>query len=182
MTERSKGYFHSTMLMQALRKGFLRLSRKRDLAGRGFPPVACSFLSFSLCFLFSSSSFMMTGLAASVLDAILMPSPYTGSKFLWKLTFIVKSQTQVQYVSPLWKQILLRLPLAPSFFSSSSLLCRSHPGRATGLSAWLRASDKISPPRPGKTAGAQSDWRSSWPWYSLNLDYEPPAGHAWGWL
>lgn len=69
----SKGYFHSTMLMQALRKGFLSVKRKRDLAGLGLPPVACSFFSFSLCFLFSSSSFMMTGLAASALEAILIP-------------------------------------------------------------------------------------------------------------
>ncbi len=77
---RYKGYFHSTMLMQALRKGFLRVKRKRDLAGRGLPPVACSFFSFSLCFLFSSSSFMMTGLAASPLAAIVTSPPETSSQ------------------------------------------------------------------------------------------------------
>lgn len=54
-----EGYFHSTMLMQVLRKGFLRVKKKRERAGLGFPPVACSFFSFSRCFLFSSSSFMM---------------------------------------------------------------------------------------------------------------------------
>lgn len=71
--ERHKGYFHSTMLMQALRKGFFSVKKKSDLAGRGFPPVAWSFFSFSFCFLFSSSSFMMTGLAASPLAAMLTP-------------------------------------------------------------------------------------------------------------
>lgn len=68
------------MLMQALRKGFLRVKKKRDLAGRGLPPVAWSFFSFSLCFLFNSSSFMMTGFAASALVAILTPPPETISK------------------------------------------------------------------------------------------------------
>lgn len=68
------------MLMQALRKGFLSVKKKRDLAGRGLPPVAWSFFSFSLCFLFNSSSFMMTGLAASALVAILTPPPETISK------------------------------------------------------------------------------------------------------
>lgn len=75
-----KGYFHSTMLMQALRKGFLRVKKKRDRAGRGLPPVACSFFSFSLCFLFSSSSFMTTGFAASALVAILTPPPEMSSE------------------------------------------------------------------------------------------------------
>lgn len=68
------------MLMQALRKGFLRVKKKRDLAGRGLPPVACSFFSFSLCFLFNSSSFMMTGFAASALVAISKPPPEISSK------------------------------------------------------------------------------------------------------
>lgn len=58
-TYECKGYFHSTMLVQALRKGFLRVKKKSERAGRGFPPVACIFFSFSRCFLFSSSSFMM---------------------------------------------------------------------------------------------------------------------------
>lgn len=68
------------MLMQALRKGFLRVKKKRDLAGRGLPPVACSFFSFSFCFLFNSSSFMMTSFVASALDAISTPPPETSSK------------------------------------------------------------------------------------------------------
>ena len=55
--DRCEGYFHSTMLMQALRKGFFSVKRKRERAGRGLPPVAASFFSFSFCFLFSSSSF-----------------------------------------------------------------------------------------------------------------------------
>lgn len=54
------------MLVQALRKGFLRPKRKRVLAGRGLPPVACNFFSFSFCFLFSSSSFMMTSLSSAL--------------------------------------------------------------------------------------------------------------------
>lgn len=54
-----EGYFHSTMLMQVLRKGFLSVKKNKERGGRGFPPVACNFFSFSLCFLFSSSSFMM---------------------------------------------------------------------------------------------------------------------------
>lgn len=66
------------MLMQALRKGFLRVKKKRDLVGRGLPPVACSFFSFSFCFLFSSSSFMMTGFAGSPLVAIWKPPPETS--------------------------------------------------------------------------------------------------------
>lgn len=62
------------MLMQFLRKGFLRVKKKRVRAGRGFPPVACSFFSFSRCFLFSSSSFMMNEARAgtppdSILDS-----------------------------------------------------------------------------------------------------------------
>lgn len=61
-----KGYFHSTMLMQAFLKGFVRVKKKRDRAGRGLPPVACIFFNFSLCFLFSSSSFMMNDVNAAI--------------------------------------------------------------------------------------------------------------------
>lgn len=53
------GYFHSTILRQALRKGFLNVKKRRERAGLGLPPVAISFFSFSFCFLFSVSSSMM---------------------------------------------------------------------------------------------------------------------------
>lgn len=55
----ARGYFHSTMVRQALRKGFLKVKKSRERAGLGLPPVAISFFSFSFCFLFSVSSSMM---------------------------------------------------------------------------------------------------------------------------
>ena len=67
-----------------MRKGFFKPKRKRVLVGRGLPPVACSFFSFSRCFLFSSSSFMITGFATSPFDAILEPSEGDDS-LVWSL-------------------------------------------------------------------------------------------------
>lgn len=127
------------MLMQALRNGFLRVKRKSDLAGRGLPPVACNFFSFSLCFLFSSSSFMMTGLAASALDAILMSPPESKSQF-WKYVssyFIIPNQQTVQL--PVAKAPGFQLTLCALLL----FLCSSC--RATGLYPWRRACDRKSP-------------------------------------
>lgn len=149
---RVKGYFHSTMLMQALRKGFLRVKRKRDLAGRGLPPVACSFFSFSLCFLFSSSSFMMTGLAASALAAILMSPPEISSRSWKKCVFLQYNPKLKHSKLPVVKApgvarlvILCGLPCRPLSPTSPLpwTLCPSH--RVKGLSSWLRASDRKSP-------------------------------------
>lgn len=139
------------MLMQALRNGFFRVKKKRDLAGRGLPPVACSFLSFSLCFLFSSSSFMMNDLAPSALAAMLMLSLHSILQFqkkkAWPLD--VKSQTRLQNIAPLpWRPVGLQISAGfPAALFSSLPSSWSPPLRATDLSPQLRASDrgKITP-------------------------------------
>lgn len=175
------------MLMQALRKGFLRVKRKRDLAGRGLPPVACSFFSFSLCFLFSSSSFMMTGLAASALAAILTPPPETSSQSCRKVSshcIIPNCIVPRCEGPPLGSRPAdpVCTPSPPSLPSSplpltQSPLTQSHRPLLLAEGLWQK-----KPPRQGKITGSQRGWRSSWPCCSLNLDCEPLTGHAWGWL
>ena len=59
--------------MLARRMGFFRLRKKSERRGRGFPPVAINFFSFSFCLRFRVSSSMMQDVSGGSAMVIQLP-------------------------------------------------------------------------------------------------------------
>lgn len=72
----AEGYFHSTMLMHAFRRGFCRVKQNRARAGRG-ATGGTGFLDFSFCCLFFTSSWAEAG-SMVFLSQLFLPLLPTG--------------------------------------------------------------------------------------------------------
>lgn len=169
------------MLMQVLRKGFLSVKKNKERGGRGFPPVACNFLSFSLCFLFSSSSFMMNEAKAATPpppppppppDSILnLPNvkPSFFHKKEWNFTQKPEMRFPVSLISLSPGQIF---NMVQSFIHHLAL---SEEG-----TVYLLGPGPCSKPTPEKEASeGQGAFRRSWP-LLRDIYRRVVSVHSWG--